>query len=528
VALLYKKEKDKAILEQLLMKKNILLALFFIFVLGFALRTLYLPHLALTFLYDQARDVYIIQQILSGDIKILGPPTSTPGLYHGVFYYYLLAPSYWIGNGSPIIAAYWIALFNAATVFIVFYLTYLLTKKGFPALLAAFLFAISFEATQYATWLSNPTIGVWTVPLIYLGLWAWIKEKKKWGVIVTALGLGLSIQAEIFLVYHIVPVVLWLWVSRKKLQRKQVITFLLFLFASLSTMILAEVKFGFKSLSGLKQLALAQEASLAYVKSLGDYLVLYLNQIGRIFALNSYPGNIGYGSVFVLVLVVLALIQLKKSREISWGPFLASWLLSHLTVVTVGGTSTPFLMVGIGPAVSIIMAIFLYNWWKKGYKFVTVFILLILIFGNLGMIAGENPKGSTLFAIQKDMLLSKQLKAIDYTYEEAEGEPFSVNSLTSPLWINTVWAYLYKWYGLSEYGYLPEWHGRDQVGQLGSLPPTKETTELYYLILEPMEGIPQRYLPEAIAEEDIVSTLIDEKYFGELRVQKRTKRDVNE
>jgi len=520
-------ENREAILEQLLMKKNILLALFFIFVLGFVLRVLYLPQLALTFGYDQARDAYVSQQILSGDIKILGPPASTPGLYHGVFYYYLLAPGYWIGNGSPIIAAYWIALFNAATVFIVFCLTYLLTKKSFPALLAAFLFAISFEATQYATWLSNPTIGVWTVPLIYLGLWAWIKEKKKWGVIVTALGLGLSIQAEIFLVYHIVPVVLWLWISRKKLQKKQIITFLLFLFTSLSTMILAEVKFGFKSLSGLKQLALT-ETSLAYVKSLGDYLVLYLNQIGRIFAFNSYPGNIGYGGAFVLVLIVLALIQLKKTREISWGPFLASWLLSHLTVVAVGGTSTPFLMVGIGPAVSIIIAIFLYNWWKKGYKFVTVFILLILIFGNLSMITRENPQGSTLFAIQKDMLLSKQLKAIDYTYEEAEGEPFSVNSLTSPLWINTVWTYLYKWYGLSEYGYLPEWHGRDQVGQLDSLPPTKEATELYYLVLEPMGGIPQRYLPETIAEEDIVSTLIDEKYFGELRVQKRIKGDTNE
>lgn len=507
-------------------KKDFLLVLVFL-VLAYILRVLFLPKLALTFGYDQARDAYISQQILSGDIKILGPPTSTPGLYHGVFYYYLLAPAYLVGRGSPIIAAYWIALFNAATVFIVFYLTYLLTKKKGAAYLSAFLFAISFEATQYATWLSNPTIGVWTVPLIYLGLWMWIGPSissgrlRRWGPVLAALGLGLSIQAEIFLLYHGAPFVIWAWVARKKIKKNEILKFAAVLVLALSTMIVSEIKFGFKSLSGLKQLALAQETSLAYAKSLGDYLVLYLNQIGRIFAFNSYPGNIGYGGAFVIALIILALFQLKKLRGISWGPFMASWLLSHLTVVTLGGTSTPFLMVGIGPAVSIIMAIFLYNWWEKRYKVVAAFVLLILIFGNLGMIVRENPEGSTLFAIQKDMLLVKQLAAINYTYEQANGEPFSINSLTSPLWINIVWSYLYKWYGLPKYGYLPEWHGKNQVGLLDSLPSTKGSTELYYLILEPMGGIPQRYLSETIAEEDTISTLIDERYFGELRVQKR-------
>ena len=45
------------------------------------------------------------------------------------------------------------------------------------------------------------------------------------------------------------------------------------------------------------------------------------------------------------------------------------------------------------------------------------------------------------------MLLSKQIATIDYTYKLANGKPFSINSLTSPLWINIVWTYLYKWYG---------------------------------------------------------------------------------
>lgn len=481
-----------------------------------------MPQLGLTFGYDQARDAYISQQILGGDLKILGPPASTPGLYHGVLYYYFLAPGYLLGGGSPVVTAYWVALFNAATVFIVFYLTRLLTKKTGAAFLASLLFAISFEATQYAVWLSNPTIGVWTVPLIYLGLWAWIKEKKSWGPMVAALGLGLSIQAEIFLLYHTLPLAIWLWVVRKNIHINQLLKFIVVLLFTISTMIFAELKFGFRGISGITQL-LATQDPIVLSRSLGDFLLLYFNQLGRVFAYNIYPGNVGYGSIFVLVLIILGLLSWKRGT-VSWQPFLATWLLSHLAVVSVGGTSTPFLLVGIGPAVSILVGIYLYNWLSSGKRALAVFILVVIAFGNISMILKENQKGQTIFAIQKDMVLSKQLPAVDYTYKESNGEKFSINSLTSPLWINIVWTYLYKWHGESKYGYVPEWHGRDQVGQLDTLLPTNEDTELYFLVLEPMGGIPTRYLSETIDEEDSRSELLGEKFFGELRMQKRAKR----
>ncbi len=150
-----------------------------------------------------------------------------------------------------------------------------------------------------------------------------------------------------------------------------------------------------------------------------------------------------------------------------------------------------------------------------------IFALVVIVFGNISMILKENPKGSTLFSIQKDMLLSKQMKAIDYTYTEAWGKPFSINSLTSPLYINIVWTYLYKWYGLPKYGYVPSWHGRDQVGQLDSLEKVNKPDNTSFLIIEPMAGIPPQYLDLTIGEEDSKTKLFDEKYFGELRVQKR-------
>ncbi|MFC1625713.1 ArnT family glycosyltransferase [Patescibacteria group bacterium] len=499
--------------------KKIWILVFVIFVFAFVLRIWFLKDLSLTFGYDQARDAYVSQEIIAGDLKILGPPASTPGLYHGVFYYYLLAPAYMLGHGSPVVAAIWIALLNASAVFIVYYLTYLLTRKVKAGLLAALFFAVSFEATQYATWLSNPTIGVWTVPLIYLGLWAWIAGKKKWGPIIAALGLGLSIQTDVFLVYHAIPLAIWLIVAKKNINKKQLVSFLAMLFVSLLSMIAVEIKFGFKGISGFATLLTTNDAIVA-TKGLGDFIVLFFNQLGRTFAYSSYPGNIGYGGILVLVLLLISLYKWRKGT-VSWEPFLATWLFSHITVATVGGTSTPFLMVGIGPAVSILLGIWAADFWQKKKKVLAYLFIVFIVFGNLMMIVKQNPKGSVIFAIQKDMLLKKQLAAIDYTYQQAGGEDFSTNSLTSPLWINIVWTYLYNWYGLPKYGYTPQWHGRDQVGQLATLTTAAADTKKYFLILEPMGGIPVRYLDETIQIEDSYSELVGEKYFGELIIQER-------
>ena len=351
----------------------------------------------------------------------------------------------------------------------------------------------------------------------------WLIERSKTGPILTAIGLAFSIQAEIFLLYHVVPLLVWLYVERKNVKRKEILTFVVFFLAAISTFILNEIKFGFRSLGGIRELLVAAGGDLAYAKSLGDYLVLYLNQIGRIYSFNSYPGNVGYGGALVLMLILIGLFRTKdKFRRLQPYPFLATWLLSHITVVTVGGVSTPFLMVGIGPAVSILLALFISKLWPA-YKLAFVIILGLIIFGNISLVLRENPRGATLFSIQKDMLLSKQLLVIDHTYEKAKGEKFSINTLTSPLWINIVWSYLYKWYGLPKYGYIPEFHGRDQVGQLDSLPKVNAETINYYLIIEPLAGIPPQYLGETVNQEDSVSRLIEEKSFGEIKVQRRVK-----
>lgn len=510
------------------MNKKILTLLIGILMGGFILRALYLPQNALTFGYDQARDAFVAQQIIAGDLKILGPPSSAPGLYHGVLYYYFLAIPYAISQ-NPIVAAYFLSFFNALGVFVIYCLGYLLTKKKNIGILAAFFYAISFEATQYAAWLSNPTLAYVTVPFFYLGIWAWLAENKRWGPAAAALGLGLSVQAEIFLLYHAVPLLIWIYISRKQVKTRQVFEFGGIFGLSTVTMILSEIKFGFRGINGLFSLFSSNEV-LSHAKSLGDYLVLFLNQAGRVYAFTAFPSNIGYGAALVFVLIFLSIrIWNKKARAqkrlLSWETFLTVWLLSHISVVSVGGASTPFLLVGIGPAVSIILAIWVSRFWKISHL-LTVLLVFAVVFGNLKMIVSENKNGQTIFAIQKDMLLSKQIKAIDYTYKSADGESFSINTITSPLWVNSVWSYLYSWYGEKEYGYLPAWHGRDQVGRLGNNLGDGKGMQIKYLVSEPLQGIPPRFVKEAlVAENNLYGLSVEEKQFGEIIVQKRMEQD---
>ena len=330
--------------------------------------------------------------------------------------------------------------------------------------------------------------------------------------ILTALGLGLSVQAEIFFFIMLFQFLSGYGFPRKNITKKQILVFVLSLLIAVGTMILNEFKFGFRGIEGMKPWLWAERQILPMQNQLEIILFSILIKSAESLPLIHIP-EISDGEGAVIILGIYSLVKRDKI-----GAFLTTWLFAHIWVVTVGGVSTPFLMVGIGPAVSLTIAYFL----SKFKSWVPiVLILFVLVFGNLSMSFKENSRGSTLFAIQKDMLLSKQIAAIDYTYKEAEGKEFSINTLTSPLWINIVWSYLYKWYGLPKYGYLPSFHGHDQIGQIDALNQSVKPKQISFLIIEPMGGIPMEYLGLTIGEEDSKTNLIDEKYFGELRVQKR-------
>src|SRR3989344_3787237 len=66
----------------------------------------------LAFHYDQGRDALVIWDLINkGKLFLIGPVTGIAGIFRGPFYYYLMAPFYFLGKGSPI----WPSVFLAIT-----------------------------------------------------------------------------------------------------------------------------------------------------------------------------------------------------------------------------------------------------------------------------------------------------------------------------------------------------------------------------------------------------------------------------
>ncbi len=511
-----------------MLKKYSKLFLILIFIGALFLRWLYLPAGAITFGYDQGRDAFIAQQIIGGHLKILGPPVGgLPGIFHGVFYYYVITPAYFFGHGNPIVVAYWMSFLNALGVFLVWAFVRSITNKEAPSLISALIYAVSFEATQYANWLSNPSLGIIFVPMIYFGLWLWLKKNNKFAPIITGLSLGLSIQCNTALAYHILPVVVWLYFCRSLINRKTLTIFFFSFILSTLTMIVSEIKFSGGGLSGLWYLFSSQD-KIAASTQLGGFVVNYLDQIGRVFSFTLFPLSTVFGGLVGLItsLVVLISWLKEKNREfVSWQPIILSAPIAYIFALSFGGGSTPHITVGVASLISIMTGILI---WKisENNKILATVLFLIILLSNIIKIISENKNGQTNFAIQKGLVLSKELEAVDYTYVNSDTKPFSVSTLTSPLFVNTTWSYLYNWYGKDKYGYLPYWIGKDQIGQLGNNLKSISNNDHFFLlphyfIMEPTYSIPDLYIGYARGEQDSISNLESQANFGTIVVQKR-------
>src|SRR3989344_2586488 len=217
--------------------------IFGLVVLAFILRILFIFQGGLSFHYDMARDGFEAQQIWKNyHFKILGPPSSTPGLYHGVFYYYLIAPFYGLSNGDPRVVAIFLSLLSSLTVIPLMLLTKDFFKDNKWVIISGLLFAFSFEAIQYGPWISDPAPALLTVASFFYFLRAWQKGKK-WGLYLAAFAAGLSAQFELFFLYLFAILIVFKYLFKVKVYIKDILTTSLITFLTLSSFLIATIKF---------------------------------------------------------------------------------------------------------------------------------------------------------------------------------------------------------------------------------------------------------------------------------------------
>ncbi len=491
-------------------------AIFVLVVLAFIIRILFIYQGGVSFHYDMSRDAYEAKSIWQEwDFKILGPPTSTPGLYHGVVYYYLLAPFYQLGSGDPRVVAVLLSLLNSLVIVPVMLLAKDLLKSNKWAMLAGLFFAISFEATQYASWISNPAPAILTVALFFLFL-RWWQKGKNYGLYLAVLAAVLSAQFQFFLIYLFFLIPVFAIIFKIKTEIKTVGVSLLIVFLGLVNFFIAAIKFKTSNqiISGFTNISTAGQ--IDFRLQFGEVVINYLNRFSEIFTFNFFPTSVFLGGI--LAVVVLFIIRRER--------LLLFYLFSNLPIFIFGGHSNTYANVGLAIPAVLAVVLVLQKIFRIDKRLVVIFVLLSLI-SNVLTIGKYNPDGQIILVIPNDMNLKNELRLIDETYKQASGSAFTINTLTLPLWTNTTWAYLYSWYGQRKYGYMPYFYGRDQVGLLGkdSLKRVAKPLDKSFLIIEPTDGIPPQFYNQELDTENSKTTVTDEISYGSIKLQARKPKD---
>lgn len=499
--------------------------LILIFILSLILRFLYLPD-NIYFGYDQARDAYQALSIFQGDLKIVGPSTTFEGLNHGVLHWYILAPFYGFFK-NPEFAASAFRIFNALGVFLIFYLGKVLFNKK-VGLIAAILYAVSFEQSQFAIYIGNPTLGSLSVPLMYLGLAMVIFKNIKWGLPLAFLGLGLSIQFQFALFYLIVPFILILIFYKKSFLSLPIKIWglsALSLFFSLCTFILADFKYQFRTMHALFTM-ITQTNDKNFINIFSAYFFEIMQMVKY-----NILGNLSntLTPIFLVMLFIVLVYFFRQKENFLKLKFLSIWFFSLFLIFYMGGgvhepwRNIPLYYPNVGVSVALLLFV---AFFLSKIRF-GILIILAIFLVNLQLIQSLNLKGSMAeIDAQQGMLLSDEKKILDYIYQDAKGEPFAVKAVTMPFDINTTWSFLFEYLGKQKYGYLPVWNGKTASGYPGNLVVQEAQEGLpakRYVIIEPLRGVPKHLVDDFMRIENYFTIIKDEKKIGEFVIQKREK-----
>ncbi len=495
--------------------KNELLIL--IFLLALVLRFLYFPQNTY-FGFDQARDAYAVKEILAGNLKIVGPPTANGVFHHGVAYYYIFAPFYLISGGDPVFVSAFLRFLNAAVVFIVYFIGLALFGR-IAALVASFLFAISYEQTQFSLFLNHPSLAVVSVLIFHLGLAYWIFRGKNRGFFAALFGLGLSIQFEFVETQLVAVFILFLIFFRRHLPKftvQNTSISLMALLLPLSSYIISEIKNNFATIKQAPSVLTGFSGGLGLTNKISQFLFIINRHFTDNFAANNVI-SILFGLIFLVLLIFLLINKIQRRQLV----FLSLWFFGGLLVYFFINNDAYFYNTGTSISL-LIFAGFLLSWVFSKTKLVALIILTLIVFSNMILITKNNPLGpNQKINPQIGLTIKDEQKVIDFIYQQAEGKEFAVNGLTMPYNVNTTWSYLFEWYGKDKYGYVPIWGGDGAAGFPGGLQIETARSKLpakRFLIIEPQEGIPSYIAKDFLLNEGNYTKVIGEKKIGALKV----------
>lgn len=459
----------------------------------------------LYFFYDQGRDAINIKKIYAQlDPALVGPTTGLAGILRGPAFYYLLLPAYFVGKGSPVVAAIWLQIINMVGLAFIYLSARKISSKR-AGLLAVLLVGFSRHLVGLSRWLSNPSPIFTSVPIMIYGLLQ-IKDNKKphiWWPIV-ALMVGLNLQFEIASEIWFIPAILLLVFSISSIRptKKTALISSAVFFATLLPQIVFDlIHDGIMRKAVIKHFADSQQASFAFSWSaIVERLGFYFQSFQKI-----YTPHHAQSFTLLLVFVFFYLLRKKNRKKVNLLLFLIFIPLFILLFYQGNqGNFYSYYLIGLFPLSAIFIAVVLDK--LLGNKFLILIPLLFLttfIYPNYIDLKNYLTAG---IDGETHISLGNQIQAIDWIYQDAKDKQFNVDVYVPPVLPHS-YDYLFDWYGQKEYQALP----------------SKEHLPLLYTLYEVDPQRPQR-LEEWLQRQESIAKVEDQARFGGIVVQRRTRR----
>lgn len=476
---------------------------FFILALALFLRVYRIDEL-LGFYYDQGRDALVIRDLIhNGKFFLIGPTTGIEGIFRGPFYYYLITPFYWLGNGNPVYPS----VFLSFTTVVAIGLAYFLTRKvggRVPAALVLLIASVSHYFVSSSRWLSNPT-PMFFISMIYVGSLFLINKGKGWAILLAVFAIGMAMQfgsaAEIF---YIPSFMIVLYINRKKLPKARYLVFSFLLIALIFTpQIVFDVRHdGVISKAIVRFLVNDKSFDLSFWQILQTRMAFYYDVIVSKFWIESKVLSLP----FVLVSVLVGWVGRKELfRNRNFTTLLIVLLTPFLGMMFFQGNQgnvydyyfTGYYLI-ILMVFSVLIARLFKSVWGK--------IIILMFVGTFLFINIRTLKDQLFINMdsKKAIVLGNELKAIDWIYNDVGDRDFNIDVYVPPV-IPYAYDYLLLWRG-------------DVIGKL----PNKNLSKQLYTIYEEDDFLPTR-LTKWQERQNGIGEIVKGQTFGGVTVQERVR-----
>lgn len=430
-------------------KRLIFLTLFLLLFLGVYLRTSGTLKGYFAFTFDQGRDLLVVRNMIGQkDIQLIGPPSGFEGVFHGVWWYWLLVPLYMVTDGNPLFIVLSFNVLTSLSILAAFILgKEMVNEKG--GLIAASMVSVShfFVSTSAQLW--NPNIVPLLLILWLISLARFLKKKSSFFWVGFWLGsvveFHIGFGGMLFAAFLVSLVLLRLFPNVKN-GIAGCAGFGIWIFPR----ILFDVRHGF----------LQTNSVISYVtnpKTVHSNLPLINRVVNRgqtffeVFTSTFGNGQFIIGSVlFIIGLVAIVQNRNLFVRLVSVIVFFI-FIISSLYPDALWG----YYFVGLPSLflVPVVMGFALIN--RKSRAFGAIFVIGLLLYHIYPHLLTKTPwEGDA-------SVYKNQLAVVQAVYEDIQKSPFNVQ-VYSPSVIDYPYHYLFHWYGDATYGYHPNREGSEK------------------------------------------------------------------